>query len=315
MMNKVLVTGGAGYVGSHLVERLLTEGNQVYVYDNLSSGKLVNLESVEKHSNLLIEVTDLTENFTIPKDIDTVFHLSANPDIPKGMKDPTLDLNHTFMSTVNLLEAMRKTGCRKIVYCSSCSVYGEPNPNLTSVFEWDPCEPISFYGACKRASELYLNLYMMLYGFKVFILRFGNVIGGRQWRGLIWDQLDFFKRKGYFRILGDGEQVRPWVYISDVIDGLIHTWRSGVCGTYNLGTSDLLNVHTVVNMIEKKLWSHGLQADGSIVERKFEDAWQGDIRNVKMSNSKLMSLGWIPKYSGKQAVDQTIEDLLKVFYK
>jgi len=311
-MNKVLVTGGAGYVGSHLVERLLAENHQVYVYDNLSSGKLDNLK---KHPKLLIEVTDLTENFTIPKDVDTIFHLAANPDIPKGMKDPTLDLKHTFLSTINLLQAMHEVGCNKIVYTSSCSVYGEPNPNITSVFEWDPCDPISFYGASKRASELYLKLFMELYKFKVWILRFGNVIGGRQWRGLIWDQIDFFKRKGYFRILGDGKQVRPWVYIDDVVSGILHVWHFAENGIYNLGTSDLLNVHTVVDMVEKKLVEHGLQPKGLTIERKYEDAWQGDIRNVKMSNSKLLTSGWIPKLSGKQAVNQTIEDLLKVFYK
>jgi UDP-glucose 4-epimerase len=186
MVKAVLVTGGAGFIGSHIVDRLVNEGFRVRVIDNLSSGRLENLRHLGDSIEVIIGDLKRSEDALRAVDgVDSVFHFAANPEVRVSTTNPEIHFNENIVATFKLLEAMRRRGVKEIIFASSSSVYGEPEE--IPVDEDAPLRPVSVYGASKAACESLIHAYSKLYSIKAVILRYANVVGPRLRHGIIWD--------------------------------------------------------------------------------------------------------------------------------
>lgn len=295
---KYFVTGGAGFIGSHLVDRLLLEKNKVVAYDNLSLGKK---EFIKHHfSNqdfrfieddlLNLEKLKLTMHGS-----DIIFHLASNSDIIKSAKNPSIDLEQGTLATFNVLEAMRANAIKKIVFSSSSVVYGEAKIAPTSE-NYGPLFPISFYGAGKLASEALISAYCHNFGYKAWIYRFGNIIGKRPTHGVV---IDFYKNlkknPRVLEVLGNGNQSKPYIEVHDCVAGMLFGLKnsSEQINLFNLGTEGAVYVKDIAQIVIKTL---GLKN----VSIKFTGGmrgWKGDVHTVRLDSKKLISLGWKPKYA------------------
>jgi UDP-glucose 4-epimerase len=235
----ILVTGGAGFIGSHLVDRLVKEGFNVRVIDNLSSGRLENLAQYRGDPRVEVIRGDLKKMEDALKAVDgvnTVFHFAANPEVKVSTTNPEIHFNENVVATFNLLEAMRRRDVRELVFASSSSVYGEPEQ--IPVSEDAPIRPVSVYGASKAACENLIHAYVKLYGIKAVILRYANVVGPRLRHGVVWDLINKLRKNpNELEILGDGKQVRSYIYIDDTIEATITAWRktNNDYEVYNVG--------------------------------------------------------------------------------
>jgi len=239
---KILVTGGAGFIGSHLVDRLVKEGYQVRVIDNLSSGRLENIKHHIDAGTIGLIVGDLKDTQTALKaveGIDVVFHFAANPEVRVSTTNPEIHFSENVVATFNLLEAMRKKGVRELIFASSSSVYGEPDE--IPVDENAPIRPVSVYGASKAACENLIHAYSKLYGIKAVILRYANVIGLRIRHGVVWDFVNkLLKNPTELEILGDGKQVRSYIHIDDAVEATMIAWKKTTTNyeVYNVASED-----------------------------------------------------------------------------
>ncbi len=238
--NSYFVTGGAGFIGSHLVDRLMGEGNQVTVYDNLTSGRKKNIEQhLAKKTFRFIEadLLDLDALKQAMKGHEVIWHLGANTDIPTGNKITDLDLRNCTIATRNVLEAMRESNISDILFASSACVYGDA-PLMPLSETYGPLLPINLYGAGKLACEGLLSAYSHLFGMKVWMFRFGNVVGARMGHGVIYDFIHKLKRNPEeMEILGDGNQEKNFFLVEDCIDGMLCAFNNSAnrCDVFNLG--------------------------------------------------------------------------------
>ena len=220
---KILVTGGAGFIGSHLADRLVGDGGDVTVYDDLSSGKVSHIQHHIGKSYFKFVQADLADTKTLNlamKGHDAVFHLAANPDAREGIKNPALDLKIGTIATFNVLEAMRKTGVKKIVFSSSGTVTGD-TPAMPVTEEFGPLLPISLYGASKLAGEGLMSAYCHVFEMQTYIFRFANIIGPRATHGVIYDFIKKLRKNPQeLEILGDGSQAKPYLLVEDCLEGI-----------------------------------------------------------------------------------------------
>jgi UDP-glucose 4-epimerase len=250
---KILVTGGAGFIGSHIVDRLVDEGYKVRVVDNLSSGRTENLRRHIDSNTIELVIGDLKDPQTALRsvdNVDAVFHFAANPEVRVSSIDPETHFNENIVATFNLLEAMRKKNVREIVFASSSSVYGEPDE--IPVDENAPIKPVSVYGASKASCEALIHAYSKLYKIKAVILRYANVVGPRLRHGVIWDLINkLIKNPRELEILGDGRQIRSYIYIDDTIEATMIAWRKTDADyeVYNIGNEDWITVDEVADQV------------------------------------------------------------------
>ncbi|MEM3680037.1 MAG: SDR family NAD(P)-dependent oxidoreductase [Metallosphaera sp.] len=256
-MKKALVTGGAGFIGSHLVDRLVSEGWSVRVLDNFSSGRV---ENVTHHlGNKCVEalngdLKDPQNANNAVKGVDVVFHCAANPEVKVSTTNPEIHFNDNVVATFNLLKAMRKGDVKELIFASSSSVYGEPED--LPVSEDAPLKPISIYGASKVACEALIHAYSRLYGIRAVVLRYANVVGSRLRHGVIYDLLMKLKvSPNALEILGDGKQVRNYMYVDDAIEATMLAYKKapGSYEVYKVASEDWLTVDDVVNIIIEEL--------------------------------------------------------------
>lgn len=223
----LVVTGGAGFIGSHLVDHLVARGWRIRVVDNLSSGTLDNIKHHLESSNvefLKLDLKSPEEAYEAVKGAQAVFHLAANPEVRVSTTNPEVHFSENVVATFNLLEAMRKSGVRDLVFASSSSVYGEPDE--IPVGEDAPVRPVSVYGASKAACENLMHAYSRLYGIRVVVLRYANVVGPRLRHGAVYDFI--VKLRGnpsVLEILGDGTQTRSYIHVSDAVEATITAWE------------------------------------------------------------------------------------------
>ena len=309
----VLVTGGAGFIGSHLVDRLISEGYRVRVIDNLSTGRLENLKHLENNPNLEIIKGDLknyNDALEAVKGVNTVFHYAANPEVRVSTTNPRTHFEENVVATFNLLEAMREHGVKELVFASSSSVYGEPEE--IPVGEEAPVRPVSVYGASKAACENLIHAYTTLYGIKAVILRYANVIGPRLRHGVIYDLLMKLRNnKEELEVLGDGTQTRSYIYITDAIEATITAWRSTTSSyeVYNVATEDWITVNEVVKTLLNEL---NLNNTRIIHKPTLHGVgWPGDVKRIALKIDKLKKLGFKPQYKSKEAVTKTVRELIK----
>ncbi|MBF0361694.1 MAG: NAD-dependent epimerase/dehydratase family protein [Oligoflexia bacterium] len=315
-----LVTGGAGFIGSNLVDRLLEMGHKVSVIDDFSTGLMDFLKSTLENADyksrfklyrgdLLTEQdTTLQRVFDESKNgIDFVFHLAANADVRFGLDHPKKDLEQNTIVTFNVLEAMRRNGCRRIAFSSTGSVYGEAKVIPTPEDAHFPIQT-SLYGTSKLAAEGLIMAYSEGYNFQSYIFRFVSILGERYTHGHIFD---FYKKllvdPYHLEILGDGKQKKSYLYIGDCIDAILMAIEKATddkVNVFNLGTDEYCQVNDSVGWICEHL---GLKP--KLTYTGGERGWIGDNPFIFLDCSKIRKIGHQPKYSIKDAVIKTLEYL------
>ncbi|MCX8181392.1 MAG: SDR family NAD(P)-dependent oxidoreductase, partial [Thermofilaceae archaeon] len=249
----IVVTGGAGFIGSHLVDRLAAEGWRVRVVDNLSSGSLDNIKHLLSKPSVEFLNLDLKDRANVSdavKGAEAVFHFAANPEVRVSTVNPEVHFGENVVATFNLLEAVRRHEVRSLVFASSSSVYGEPEE--IPVDESAPVKPVSVYGASKAACENLMHSYSKLYGINVVALRYANVVGPRLRHGAVYDFIVKLKKNPReLEILGDGTQTRSYIHVSDAVEATITAWKntSSRFEVYNVGSEDWVTVREVAETI------------------------------------------------------------------
>ncbi len=302
---KVFLAGGAGFIGSWLVDRLLRDGENVTVYDNFSSGKESHLAEylVEYRPNGHLNVINgaIQNTYTMRKAMqghDLVIHLASNPDIAKAAIDPTIDFHDGTMLTQMILESMRVTGVRQLIYMSGSGVYGDLGYTYASE-NYGPLVPTSTYGASKLAGEAMISSYCHMFGMSATVFRFANVVGGRQTHGV---GLDFLKRLKQdptkLQIYGDGKQSKSYLHVSDAVDAILLPKRVDHYEVFNVATGDSIIVDEIAEMAVK---AAGLSLN--VFEHTGgSGGWKGDIPIVRLNSDKIRNLGWKNKYTSLQAM-------------
>jgi UDP-glucose 4-epimerase len=319
MVNKLhgkvaLVTGGAGFLGSHLASTLLKHNWKVKILDNLSSGSMKNIPNfagVEDELEVIIgDVKDRVLLDKVMHDCDVVFHMAANPEVRVSTVEPRVHFNENVLASFELLESMRKNDVATLVFASSSSVYGDTRG--VPVEESQPLRPVSVYGATKCACESLMRVYSNLYGIRVIVLRYANVVGPNSNHGVIYD----FVRKlslnpGELEILGDGNQIRSFVYVEDAISAtLLLCERSDGFDVFNIGNSDYLKVIEVADIVKEVLGLSRVKYTFRTSEGKV--GWKGDVHCALLSIEKARRFGWMPKFSSGEAVRLTVKSLIGV---
>jgi UDP-glucose 4-epimerase len=306
---KYLVTGGAGFIGSNLVDRLLQAGHDVVVYDNFSTGREEFLEEARKSARLQIVCADMLDMHALGvalRGIDFVFHLAANADVRFGTQYPRRDLEQNTIATFNLLEAMRARGVRRIAFSSTGSVYGEPEVFPTPENSPFPIQT-SLYGASKLACEGLIEAYAEGFNFQVFVFRFVSILGERYSHGHV---LDFYQKllanPDRLSVLGDGMQRKSYLYIQDCVDALVLATSRGEqrVNRFNLGTEEYSTVNDSIDWITaelglkpQRIYSGGIRG------------WVGDSPFIFLDTSSIRAMGWRPKVTIRQGVLRTLRFL------
>ncbi|WP_048078509.1 NAD-dependent epimerase/dehydratase family protein [Desulfurococcus mucosus] len=317
-MNRFIVTGGAGFIGSHLVDYLVERlrAEEVIIIDNLSSGSLVNIKGhLEKGVARLVEADVAREGEWVKafRDVDTVFHYAANPEVRVSTVEPRIHFDNNVVATFNVLEAMRISDVEGIVFASSSTVYGEPSVIPTP--EDHPLKPISVYGASKLASEALIQAYCELYGFKALILRYANIIGARSNHGVIVDFINKLRADpSRLEILGDGTQRKSYLHVSDAVEATMHLVASRLgaargAEVYNIGNRDWVTVTEIADIVVDEM---GLKSVEYVFKRTTPDGrgWPGDVKLMLLDTKRLESLGWRPKLSSRDAVRKAVREVL-----
>ncbi|MFC1992481.1 NAD-dependent epimerase/dehydratase family protein [Chloroflexota bacterium] len=308
-INKYFITGGAGFIGSYLTDRLIGYG-EVTVYDNLSSGRQEFIKHHIGKSNFHFVQADLLDRETLIQSLaghDMVFHLACNSDIRKGTVDTSLDLKQGVLTTHNLLEAMIQNDIKNIVFTSSSAVYGEKIEPM--VEHLGPLLPISLYGASKLCCEGFISAFCHLFDIKAWIFRIANVVGGRASHGVINDFIIKLKQDPErLEVLGDGKQRKSFLYINDCIDGILFgvEYSYNQLNLLNLGTDSYTDVAGIANMVIEAMGLSEVKIDYSGGSR----GWKGDVPSVQLNSKRMRQLGFQPSYTSDQAISKAITDIL-----
>jgi UDP-glucose 4-epimerase len=312
---KVFITGGAGFIGSHLVDRLLKDGGEVTVFDNLCSGKMEFLGHHENDPNFkfvqgdLLDLDALKDNI---KGYDYVFHIAANPDIRLGTEVTDTDLKQGTVATYNVLESMRVNGVKNIAFSSSSAIYGEATV-IPTTEEYGPVIPISLYGAAKLASEALITAYANTFEMNGWIFRFANIIGERGTHGILVDFINKLRDNPQeLEILGDGRQSKSYLLVQECVDGIMYaiTNSKETVNIFNLGSTDQITVTRIAEIVVGEM---GLKLE----DVKFnytggKRGWRGDITQMRLAVEKIQGLGWTAKHNSEEAIRASIRALLAV---
>jgi UDP-glucose 4-epimerase len=308
---KILITGGAGFIGSHLCDELLALKHEVVAVDNLSLGTTKNIEHLIANGRItfykldLLDQSGLKEVFRKEK-FDAVFHLAANSDIARSLKDPSIDFNNTFLSTYSVLDAMRVEKVGKLVFASTSAIYGDTPDRISETY--GPLFPVSHYGASKLASEAFISSFASNYGIQAWIARFPNVVGERATHGVIFDFINKLRANGSeLEVLGNGEQNKPYLYVKDLIGALLFIWRnsSDAVNFYNVGAETRTKVKDIARMVIEEM--------GAKAEIKYSGGargWIGDVPQFEYSLEKIHELGWKASLSSDDAVRLAVRKIL-----
>jgi UDP-glucose 4-epimerase len=302
---KAFVTGGAGFIGSHLVDMLLQEGYQVTAYDNLTEGRLENLSHLKDNPDFRFIKGDMRDAELLMKVLqgqDVVFHMAAQANIRKSLEDHYADLQNNLVGHINLLEAMLKNEVNDLVFASTSALYGEADVRPTP----ETYAPIqtSLYGASKLACEAYTEAYIQFSQLNFWAYRFSNVVGERCRRGVIWDFVHKLARNSReLEILGNGKQSKEYIYVQDCVEGIMTGYKKGKgrVNIFNLAVEDNKTVDEVADIVIREMKLEG-------VKRKYtggERGWIGDNPIVHLDISRLKSLGWRPRFTADEAITRT----------
>ncbi|MEF8881011.1 MAG: NAD-dependent epimerase/dehydratase family protein [Halapricum sp.] len=301
--SRVLVTGGAGLIGSALTRRLVP-GNDVVVVDDLSNGIRESVPEAAEFIEGDLEDPAIVEDIVTP-DLDAVFHLAADKYVNADRPREQFESNEGM--TYNLLERMADVGVENILFTSSSTVYGEaPRPTPE---DYAPLEPISEYGAAKLSEEALLSVYAHTRGFTVWNFRFANIVGPRFGAGVVPDFVYKLQQDpDSLTILGDGRQEKSYMYIDDCIDAMAHVVENTgqPMNTYNLGTRSTTSVTRIADIVSEEM---GVDPDYEYTGG--DRGWSGDVPKMRLSIEKLAALGWEPELSSEESIRQGVRDLLE----
>jgi len=316
---RVLVTGGAGFIGSHLVDSLMLDGDsEVVVLDNLSSGGLHNLARWKDDARFRFVRGDLKNKDDLGRsleEVEFVYHLAANPEVRVGETDPSIHFDENLVATFNLLEEMRRRKVGKIVFSSTSTVYGE-TAVLPTPEEYGPVLPISTYGASKLGCEALISSYAYTFGLRGLILRMANIVGGRSMHGAVVDFVRKLRQNpAELEILGDGSQKKSYLHVDDCVsairrisDAFLKT--ASRVDVYNIGSADVVSVGRIGQIVAEEM---GLRN----VRFKFTGGidggrgWLGDVKEMQLSIDKLLRTGWKPRLNGEEAVRVAALEILR----
>ena len=304
-----LVTGGAGFIGSHLVDALIGKGKKVRVIDNFSSGRM---EFLSHHNNNVeIIECDLLDFENVNKameGIETVHHLAANPDIRLGTEVTDTDLKQGTFATYNILEAMRKNNVKNISFASSSAIYGEAE-EMPTTEEYGPLLPISLYGASKIASEVLITAWIGTFGGKAWIHRFANIVGPRGTHGVIFDFIHKLKKTpDRLEVLGDGFQEKSYMSVGDCVNSMLHLIENANndVNLFNLGTGDTCSVRRIAEIVveESKFRNVKIEYTGG------KRGWAGDVPKTFLNVDELLKTGFQPSRMSEETIRDCVIDLI-----
>lgn len=308
---KILVTGGAGFIGSHLCDLLLSKRHSITIVDNLILGKKENISHLLGRDDFSFAEDDLLDLPALKQifekgSFDMVYHLAANSDIQKGSKDPLVDYNLTFNTTFNVLQCMREYGVKKLFFASTSAIYGETYDLLTE--DYGPLQPVSNYGAGKLSSEAFISAFSSAYNIQTWIARFPNVVGERFTHGVIYDFIHKLQMNSdVLTVLGNGEQIKPYLYVKDLVEGIQFICENTYeCfNVYNLGSESRTRVKDIAVMVIEEMGINArIQYTGG------DRGWVGDVPEFRYDLSKIHALGWYAKHDSNASVRLAIQKAL-----
>ena len=309
---RALVTGGAGFIGSHLIDRLVARGDDVVVIDNLSSGDLGFIQPHIDNGRVRLVEGDICNPADVGRamamEIDCVFHLAANPDIRLGTRITDTDLQQGTVATYNILEAMRLNDVDRIVFASSSVVYGEDAP-LPTPEDHGPCMPISLYGASKQAGEGLISSWVGTFGLQAWIFRFANIIGARGTHGVIFDFIHKLKNDPTrLEVLGNGLQEKSYMEVGDCVDAMLHVMSNAhqPLNLFNLGSHDTASVRRIAEIVVEVTGC----ADARIEYTGGDRGWAGDIPRARLGIDKMLQTGFDVTMNSEEAIRHTATCLL-----
>ena len=308
----ILVAGGAGFIGSHLCDALLSKNNTVIVADKLIMGSK-NIEHLSQNTNFKFYEMELADQDNVDKlfkdnKIDIVYHMAANSDIQKSANDTSIDFNDTLLTTRVLLESMRKNNVKNIFFASTSAVYGEM-PDIVLNEETGGLKPVSYYGGAKLASEALISSYVSMCDMNAVIFRFPNVIGPRLTHGVVYDFVKKLRNNPKeLEILGNGTQGKPYIYVTDLVNAIVKLTEQFEPGLDVFNISVMSEGTSVTHIAEIVVDVLGL----SDVEFRYtggDRGWEGDVPRFKYDISKVLATGWKPEYTSDEAVRKAAQAL------
>ena len=308
----ILVAGGAGFIGSHLCDALLSKNNTVIVADKLIMGSK-NIEHLSQNTNFKFYEMELANQDNVDKlfkdnKIDIVYHMAANSDIQKSANDTSIDFNDTLLTTRVLLESMRKNNVKNIFFASTSAVYGEM-PDIVLNEETGGLKPVSYYGGAKLASEALISSYVSMCDMNAVIFRFPNVIGPRLTHGVVYDFVKKLRNNPKeLEILGNGTQCKPYIYVTDLVNAIVKLTEQFEPGIDVFNISVMSEGTSVTHIAEIVVDVLGLND----VEFKYtggDRGWKGDVPRFKYDISKVLATGWKPEYTSDEAVRKAAQSL------
>jgi UDP-glucose 4-epimerase len=312
--NSALITGGAGFIGSYIAEKLIESGIRVKVLDNLVTGTKENLENCWNDKNFEFFQQDLgnLENDDFLDNVDIVFHLAADPEVRTGYDKPENSFNQNILNTFNLLQKIKHSKVKQFMFASSSSVYGNATV-LPTPENYSPLLPISHYGASKLACEALISSFCHNYDINGIIIRPANVIGARGHHGLIWDLIHKLKNdQTKLEILGNGRQSKSFIHISDAIEGIFHIINNAKekIEIFNIGSEDSIEIINVAKIVCKNM-----NLENIVIHTKEKEeggiGWKGDIKKAHLDIKKLKSLGWNVNLSSIASADLTSQEIIR----
>lgn len=304
------LVGGAGFIGSHFVDALLknTDVQKVTIFDNFSSGRAWHYQSHLNDPRFSVikddvRAFDQLKNAMIGHDV--VMHFASNPDISLASTDPSVDFTNGVILTQNVLEAIRLTGIKRILYMSGSGIYGDVGTHEVNE-NHGPLIPISTYGASKLFGEALISSYCHMFDLSACVFRFGNVVGPRQTHGVGFDFVKKLTQNSkHLKILGDGSQSKSYIYIEDVISAVLlaHEHLKTKYEVYNVATGDYLTVREIAELtVNTVVHSEEVQFEFTGGDR----GWKGDVPIVRLNIDKISKLGWKCKRTSKDAIKDSV---------
>lgn len=308
------VTGGAGFIGAHFVNRLLDSRPdvRVTVFDNFTTGRRWHFGNRLHDPRLTIIEADARNTAALEeaiRDHDIVYHFAANSDIARAQQDPTIDFENGTLPTNNVLEAMRKNNVRRIVFTSGSGVYGDVPP-IPVPEEYPRMIPVSTYGACKMACEALISAYSFMFDMTGTVFRFANVVGPHQTHGVAYD---FIRRlsadPSRLKIFGDGTQSKPYIHVDDVLTAfeLMEQKHSGGYAVFNVGTSDSLTVREIADIVCQRMGLENVVYHFTGGSR----GWKADVPVYRLDTARIRSYGWAPRRTSREAVSAAVDAMLE----
>ncbi|MGB8309212.1 MAG: NAD-dependent epimerase/dehydratase family protein [Methanoregula sp.] len=305
-----VVTGGAGFIGSHLVDTLVAQGNEVLVIDSLYAGRRQTIaRHIDDYKVRFIQSDLLGDGWQEHLEgADRIFHLAADPDVRQSAINPDPTLQNNIMATYRVLEAMRLYAVPELVFTSTSTVYGDakiiPTPE-----DYAPMLPVSVYGATKLACEALISSYCYSFGMKSWIYRFANIVGERSGHGVITDFIRKLKENpAELEILGDGKQVKSYLEVHECVAAMLFALRSrDTVNIYNIGSEDWIDVRSIAEIVAEEMHLPNIKFRFTGGER----GWVGDVPRMQLSIDRIKSRRWKPEIGSQDSVRIATRDLLK----